>query len=271
MRLGKDLRVSRKMLSFNYPPRPPPVYMRMCFVVDDDSITVAERPIHPWVQTKIMQALWPSALAISLWTFSGALLQQNLNAAARLLGLETSGLSNVTLSVEQVDRKLKEIVSNNKAFSSPNLPTMPSSKSETTSTSGSAPPGSPDTTTSREKTTEPTTNAVDRPLPSDPSTLSDKALSARDLHVIKMTQEHTSGPWSKFKHSLVSRWRARQTCLPPPGSVAITGLISYEAAHAYVTCEVMIWYNAVSKQYEMRSSQVRIKEIMPKRQSPLLR
>jgi len=270
MRLGKDLRVSRKMLSFNYPPRPPPVYMRMCFVVDDDAITVAERPIHPWVQTKIMHALWPSALAMSLWTFSGALLQQNMDAAARLLGLESSGQSNITLSVDQVDRKLKEIVSNNKAFSSPNLPTTPDSKSET-SASGSSPPGNPDTTTSREKTTEPTTNAVDRPLPSDPSTLSDKVLSARDLHVIKMTQEHTSGPWSKFKHSLVTRWKTRQICLPSPGSVAITGLISYEAPHAYVTCEVMIWYNAVSKQYEMRSSQVRVKEIMPKRQSPLPR
>ncbi|KAH7034567.1 uncharacterized protein B0I36DRAFT_346486 [Microdochium trichocladiopsis] len=268
-RLGKEMRVSRKMLTFNYPNRPPSVFMRKNIVVDDATISITEKPVHPWVQTRIMQALWPSALAVSLWTFSGALVKQNMDSAARLLGIEQSGLSssNVSLAVEQVDRKLKEIASS-KTFSSPNFPPTPGSKPE-----GTANGGLPSNTSSasREKSTEPTTASVDRPLPSDPSALSDKMLSAKDLYLIKVTQEHTSGPWQKFKQSLGLHWKPKQTCLPQPGSIAITGLVSFEAPHAYITCEVKIWYNAVSKAYEMRSSTVRVKEIQPKRQVPLMK
>lgn len=274
-RCGKEMRLHRKLLNIVYPPMPPPKVMRSVIVVDGVSISVAERPIDSWVHNRITRALYPSALAASLWAFSGALVKQNMDAAARFLGLEQSGLSgaNINLAMEQVDRKLKEIASS-KTFTSPGPPLNPESKPQTTDADmpRDAAPGPKATSGGPSMPSLPTlptpTASVDRPLPADPSALDEKTISARDLYLVKATREHTSGPRQAFMQTFGLSWKPAPVSLPPTGSIAIVGLVSYEATNAWITCEASMWYDTKAQAFDTRSSRVRVQTIIPKKQSP---
>ncbi|KXJ96237.1 hypothetical protein Micbo1qcDRAFT_201550 [Microdochium bolleyi] len=275
-RCGKEMRFHRKLLNIVYPSMPPPLVMRKVIVVDGISVSVADRPIDSWVHNRITRALYPTALAASLWAFSGALVKQNMEAAARCLGIEQSGLSGtkIDLAMEQVDRKLKEIA-NSKTFQSPGSPLNPETKPQTPANTemprdaASAPKTTSGGSSSGPSLPTPPTTSVDRPLPSDPSALDEnRMISARDLYLIKVTQEHTSGPWQKFKQTFGLNWKPPPVSLPPKGSIAIVGLVSYEAPHAWITCEAQMWYDTKAQAFDTRSSRVRVQTIIPKKQSP---
>jgi hypothetical protein len=92
--------------------------------------------------------------------------------------------------------------------------------------------------------------------------------SAKDLHVIRTTQEHTSSAWDKFKVKFAQKWR-RASDYPPRGSINVTGLVEISMPRAYITVDCNAWWDPETKKFDPRTLNLTVKTIRPKQQVPL--
>ncbi|KAH9883274.1 hypothetical protein F4778DRAFT_748064 [Xylariomycetidae sp. FL2044] len=272
-RFGKEMKVLKWWLDVEYPTKPPPTFVRKGISIDDDSIAIAEEPVDSFVVFRLRRILLPSALTLSLWSFSGALLHQNLMNAAKYLGYETKDDPTVTVqqTLERIQQQLKKPPSPSGSQAPSSLPSSKpepaygASSGTTTSTSvdkrAAEPPPAPET---------PSGSAAGdgNPVPTLPKAESGKPKSAKDMYMIRMTSEHTSGPWEALKRKYSQTWRPLYD-YPPRGSVRVTGLVEINTPRAIITVDVSAWYDPKTKQYDNRSMIMRLRTIRVKQQRPL--
>ncbi|KAI0599064.1 hypothetical protein F4775DRAFT_138241 [Biscogniauxia sp. FL1348] len=259
---GKDLTVVKHWLDVNYPYKPPPTFVRKGLRFDDVGIWLAEQPVDSLVVFRLRRALWPSALTISLWSFSGALMKQNALRFAKIFGWEPKPEpATIQQTLDRLQQQLKKPPSRPDPHPSASLPPANSGGADGSPVArSSSSPTPPDALGSG--------NSIGSVLPTVPTAQPGKPKSAKDIYMVKMTQEHTSGPWQTFKTKLSQSWQPLKD-LPPRGSLNVSGLVELRSSRNLVTIDVIAWWDPKTETFDMKSMFLRIRGVRPKQQSPL--
>ncbi|KAJ2973453.1 hypothetical protein NUW58_g8933 [Xylaria curta] len=252
-RKGQDVRISKYWLDVQYPLRPPPTFVRKGLSLGGgDGITWTEQPVDSVAFFWTRQALWPSAVSLSFWSFTSALLTQNAMTVARFFGYEppSDGLANMKQAMERVQQQLKK---------APPLPSQ-GRTGEGSATSSLPPVDERSAGSTRTPETMSTGAGMDNALPTVPS--------AKDMYMIRATQEHTSGPWASFKRSLAQKWRPAPA-YPPRGSIRVSGLVEVNTSQAMFTVDCMAWWDPQTEQFDPKTVVLQLRAIRPRLQNPL--
>ncbi|KAI1191763.1 hypothetical protein F5B17DRAFT_380845 [Nemania serpens] len=256
-RWGKDAAVSKYWLDIYYPFRPPPTFVRKGLSISGDGIRVEEQPVDSAIVSRTRHALWPSALASALWSFTSALMTQNVAAISKFFGheIQPPPSTNVYLAMEKFQQQLKK-----QSGRPSSAAVSPSSqdRADEGSTTGPLPP--PDKIPAGSTTTPETmgTGAGVDPAPAAPS--------VKDMPIVRMAQEHTSGPWDKFKKSFVQKWQ-RPPAQPPRGSIRVSGLVEITTTDAIIMVDCMGWWDPKTRKYDPYTTSLQLRAIRPKIQS----
>ncbi|KAI1131779.1 hypothetical protein F5Y10DRAFT_232521 [Nemania abortiva] len=261
LRVGKSAAVTKWFLDIQYPLRPPPTFVRKGLSLGGgDGIMWTEQPVDPNAVFWTRQALWPSALTVSLWAFTSALMAQNATTIARFFGYESQGdpLSNM----QQAMGRIHQQIIKQPGKPGPVLPSLPSQgrTGEGSATSSLPPVDKRSTGSTATPETLGTKAGVDNAIPAVPS--------AKDIYMIRTAQEHTSGPWDKFKKTLVKRWRPAPA-YPPRGSIRVSGLVEITTERAFLTVDCNGWWDPQTEKFDRRTLSLQLRTIRPKLQSAL--
>ncbi|KAL3958628.1 hypothetical protein ACCO45_006790 [Purpureocillium lilacinum] len=85
--LGGNIKLKKMWLDIIYPPRPPARHFISGVVVDDDGIYWGDRPIDSLAASHLNMAIYPKAVAMTVWTFVNFLFKQTAQDVAKALGL----------------------------------------------------------------------------------------------------------------------------------------------------------------------------------------
>lgn len=259
------MRINKYMMTVQYPNKPPPTFARKVLAIDEEGLALTERPVDSLTVFRIRRALYPSALTMSLWTFTGALMKQNADSIGRLIGYGSSANPSTAVqdAMDKMQQRMKTI-SETKTFN-PGASDQPSEKAQ----AGGKGDLENDTVNSRSgEPPMPSGSSMGRPIPEGPNAETGKQKSAKDIYAIKVAQEHTSGPWQAFKQTLAQTWKPLGD-YPPRGSISVSGLVEVDAPRAVLTIEAAAWWDPKTKRFDSRSLTLRLKNLRPKKQVPL--
>jgi hypothetical protein len=215
-------------------------------------------PVDSLTVFRIRQALWPSALTQSLWSFSKVLFWHDTSAIGGMLGMQTKAQPSFEAILAQ---------STKRSSPQPGEPKQPAEENASTHT----------TTANRDLGDPPrpdSNRALDKP-PSDPLDALTKALKAD----AQRTQEakdstppalklHLLQAYMAFKTKFAQTWRPAPN-YPPRGSILVSGLIELDSPKAWLVMDVKAAWDPKTKTYDARSMQVVIRRFQMKRQAPL--
>ncbi|KAI8955510.1 hypothetical protein F4801DRAFT_586670 [Xylaria longipes] len=258
---GKDATISKHWLDIQYPLMSPPTFVRQGLSFGGgDGIAWAKRPVNSTAVFWTRQALWPSAVSISVWSFTSALVKQNFMMVKKFFGYETQADSVLTTqqAMERVQRGLKNQLGKSSAFRPP-----PPSQGQTGDRSTTS-PFPPVDERAAGTTRTPETMSTGPSADNTPETVP----KAKDMSMIRTTQEHTNGPWASFWQSLAKRWRAPRD-YPPSGSIRVSGLVEVETSRAIMTVDCVAWWDPQTKKFDQRTLFLSLRAVRPKVQSPL--
>ncbi|KAI1803584.1 hypothetical protein F4811DRAFT_524047 [Daldinia bambusicola] len=259
---GSDMQIGRYWLDVQYPSRPPPTFVRRGIAIADDGIYIEEEPVDTTTALRVQRALWPDALAMSLWSFSGELLRQNASNLARLFGYNPANPETFQQAIEKLNKSAEEPRSKTpKSLSSSNMkgpnsssadPTSPIQKRSTTATPDARPSEA---------------SSGSSVVPIIPEAEPEKPKSAKDLYGIKIAQEHTSGPINTFKQTFARTWRPIRG-LPPRGAIYVAGLVEIVTPRAILTVDVASWWDPKTEKFDIKTTDLRLKMLRMKTQRP---
>ncbi|KAI1165704.1 hypothetical protein F5B18DRAFT_609429 [Nemania serpens] len=257
-RLGKDAAVSKFWLDIYYPFRPPLTYVRKGLSISGNGIRWEEQPVDSSIVSRTSHVLWPSALASALWSFTSALMTQNAAAIARSLGYETqtNPSANIYQAMEKFQQQLKK--QSGRPSSASVSPPSPDRTDEGSSTSSLPPVDKISAGSTTTPETMGTGAGVDNAAPAAPS--------VKDIPMIRRAQEHTTGPWDKFKKSFVQQWQ-RPPAQPPRGSVRVSGLVEITTTDSIIVVDCLGWWDPKTKKYDPNTTRLQLRAIRPKVQS----
>ncbi|TRX94917.1 hypothetical protein FHL15_004002 [Xylaria flabelliformis] len=257
---GDDASISKYWLDVQYPLRPPPTFVRQGLSFGGgDGIAWAKQPVDSVAVFWTRQALWPSALSVSLWSFTSALMTQNAMTIAKFFGYEsqTDPLATMQQTIEKIHQQLKKQPGKPSAVTPP-LPSQ--GRTGDGSTTSRLPPVERAAGSTRTPEAMGTGAGTDNALPTAPK--------AKDMYMIRTAQEHTSGPWDAFNKSLAKKWRA-PPAYPPRGSIRVSGLVEIITRRAIMTVDCVAWWDPQTKKYDRSTLSLSLRSIRPKIQSPL--
>ncbi|KAK4041845.1 hypothetical protein C8A01DRAFT_34096 [Parachaetomium inaequale] len=255
-RIGKEVRLGRYWMGFEYPRMAPPVYERTGILITDDAVALVTRPHDPWIAKQLDRALNPRPLALGVWAFGTAMVKQTALDVAKYFGfasetpssaparptlgppppLPSDPRAQVQNSLEQIRQQATrrpEEVDNRGSMSS----------------SASAPSASP---------SKPI--GVGKPAPDQNNQETSKQKpSAEDL-VLSLAG---SEPWKKLKQTY-DRERRPFRADPPRGSIYVSGLVELETPKAWVVFDVTMWYDPKTKARAPFTTSLYLRRITPK-------
>ncbi|KAI1827463.1 hypothetical protein F4861DRAFT_536027 [Xylaria intraflava] len=255
-RFGTGGQVTTYWFDLQFPLKPPPTFVRQGLAIGgEDGITWAECEVDPVVVSRTRQALWPSAVTFALWRFTGALFLQNFMGVAKFFGYDSQAdpSANMQQSMERIQQQVNK--------SSSPLPSQ-----ERTSDGSNTSPLPPVEKRSTGSTATPEAMGSGAGVNNDMPTIS----GGKDMYgyMIRTTQEHTSGPWDKFKKSLVQKWRRPQS-YPPRGSIHVSGLVEITTPRAIVTVDCAAWWDPQTEAFDLKTLRMQIRALREKRQTAL--
>ncbi|RFU77624.1 hypothetical protein TARUN_4617 [Trichoderma arundinaceum] len=86
---GRDIKLKKLWLDIIYPPAPPPKHYVSGVIIDDDGIFWGDRPMDSLAANHLNTAIYPKAVALSVWTFINSLARQTAQDIAKALGFNT--------------------------------------------------------------------------------------------------------------------------------------------------------------------------------------
>ncbi|KAI1816884.1 hypothetical protein GGS20DRAFT_535951 [Poronia punctata] len=253
---GGQGRVRRYTLEFHIPLKPPPTYRRQGIALGGPGgIEWTEQNIGSDAVIRTRRALWPDALALSLWTFTSSLVTQNAMTIAKMLGYETS--TETAGPMQKWIKKAEQIKKQQQARSGSDPSTLPV-RGRADGTPASTNPLSP---IGKGAATSPVSPG---PISQGVAGIQNYSPGTEDVDLLDAMRVHTSGPWDLFKRKLASKWR-NQTELPPAGSVLVTGLVFLEMPGAFLTVDCQVWWDTKAKEFHSGSSSMRLRTVTPRR------
>lgn len=248
-RYGSDINVSGYWLNLSFSAYAPPQIVRSGIEITDDYIAWSTMPVEPETVFRIRRALWPSAMAMSLWSFAKVIVTDDVKNAARILGLRIGGNTpTIEELLSQQQQKLSKLSPPEKERSASKqaqlLGDSQSQKSVALSTENSN--LTKKVSTQEELTAGPVKRAV-------------SAIS-----------EHFSRGILEFKTKLRQSWM-QTPGFPPGGSILTEGLIELEAQKAWIVLYARAFWDPKTNKYDLRTLHVRLAHVQPKSLGPVHR
>ena len=196
--------------------------------------------------------MWPSPLAQSFWSFSKALLADDVTRVAKMLGFQTRP---PPPTVEKILSRHQELMRG----------------------------GPPPTKDGPQKTPQPLlgdankamipTQISDKPNPPEGKRLGDgEEGSVINRERLRQTgiafKLHFDRAITAFKMKLAETWKPVRD-YPPRGSILVGGLVEIESPHAMLVFDVKAAWDPKTKCYDARSMNVRLRRVQPKKQAPV--
>lgn len=233
---------------------------------------------------KLRRTFMPTAVTLSMFTFSVALAKQNLLGVAKYLGFEPQ--ASQSASVQQaLDRIRQHLERPQPKASEPKDPSSLSPKTSESKDEGSLAPTTK-TQTADGSTTGPATSPPPPSADSDssrpspprglPTTVSpfskagdstNKAPSVKDLFGVKEVSGHMSGPWQTMRQKFAKVWRPVRPH-PPRGSLNVTGLVEVTSPKATIVIEVFAWFDPKTETFDPYTMILALKHIKRKQMVP---
>ena len=214
--------------------------------IADDYIALVTQPVKPETAFIIRRALWPSAMAMSLWSFAKVVVMDDIKKVARFVGLQTSDqpptiqelLSAQQQQQQQQMAKLPasrrtQLLGDTQAQKSPVLTRGVSSASKKASTQE-----------------EPSASQGKRADPAESKLLS------RSMFAFVTTLQKS---WAPVPYFL------------PKGNVLYEGIVELEAPNAWIVLNVRAFWDLKTNSYDTRSLSIRVAHVHPKGRGPLRR
>lgn len=283
---GKEWKVTRAWLDVTYPLRPPPTFERQVICWDDDGLSVVTQPVDSDVAFKLQRTLMPTAMTLSMWSFSMTLAQHHYSSIAKYFGVQPK--EDQEQSVQQVlDRMRQHIVKGTppKASGMTSDPTTLSPKPTESKDEKAVSPtrrqtadGSPtdDSTTSQtpEDATPDGSGGSRFPGAVSPFSKSqetpEKRPSAKDIHGVREVSEHTVGAWQALRQKWKQVWKPRRP-YPPRGSVHFAGLVEVASPKASLVIDVSAWFDPKTNSIDGKTLSLALRAIRPRQMSPAAR
>lgn len=214
-------------------------------------------PVDSLTVFRIRQALWPSALTQSFWSFSKVLIKQDTAIIAEMLGIQSRPQPSVEALLAQRGK---------------------GSESETETSAQPAEDGVPRTAAATRSLAETTHPEPNRSLDKAPSDALD-ALTKRVKTEAQSNQEekdnalvplktHLMNAYTAFRTKFAQTWRPAPN-YPPRGSILVSGLVELDSPNAWLVMDVRAAWDPKTKSYDARSMQVVMRRFQMKKQAPL--
>lgn len=211
-------------------------------------------PVESSTVSRLRQALWPSALALSIWTFYKSLLTRDTSTLTEQLGRQPK--PGATLG------EMYEHIKNTYGFGKADQSSKDSPPRTTTAPTAV---GESKHTDSNHSISKSSSNPLDalgksndkiRPPELDSATAAKKP----DIHVLNAVMAART----KFAQT----WRAAPY-YPPRGSIIVSGLIELDAPRAWLVVDVKAAWDPKTKTFDMKSMQLVLRRLQMKKQAPL--
>lgn len=276
MRCGKDIKLRRYWLDVDFPSIPPPEFERSGYArincglhgwanlwtsieITDDYVGWTTMPVDSLTVFRIRQALWPSALTRSLWSFSKVLFWHDTSAIGGILGIQTKPQPSVDTILSQAMKR---------PSAQSNSPKQPAEEN-------ASPPNATASRTLEEPPRPDPNHVPDKSTPEQLDELK-KELEAAHQQLEKLQREikddslklHLQKAYMAFKMKFAQTWRPAPN-YPPRGSIIVSGLIELDSPKAWIVVDVKAAWDPKTKQYDARSMQVVMRRLQMKTQAPV--
>jgi len=215
-------------------------------------------PVDSLTVFRIRQALWPSALTQSLWSFSKVLFWHDTSKIGGMLGIQTKPQPSVDTILAQAMKR---------SSSQSDEPKQPAEEN-------SSPPTA---TADRDLGDSPRPDpnrAIDKP-PSEQLDALTKAIKAdaqrvqeENDNIPPALRSHLLQAFMAFKTKFAQTWRPAPD-YPPRGSILVSGLIELDSPKAWLVIDVRAAWDPKTRQYDLRSMYLGMRRLQMKRQAPL--
>ncbi|KAE8451344.1 hypothetical protein EG329_003973 [Mollisiaceae sp. DMI_Dod_QoI] len=240
MRCGKGMKLRRFWLDVDFPQVAPPQFERSGIEIGEDYVALAKQPVDSLIVFRIRNALWPSPLVKSFWSFTKVMVEDDAKYIAEKLGLKSK---RPPPSIEQIVAKHQQI------FKLPNKDGPPAP---------AQPPAIGDAT-----------NAITSPPGPDKASLAGQKPTETEIGNAHMAlHAHFFRPIMAFKAKLAQTWRPAPN-FPPKGSIMVSGMVELDTPKAWLVFDVKAAWDPKARTFDPRSMQVQLRRMQPKKQGPI--
>jgi hypothetical protein len=215
-------------------------------------------PVDSLTVFRIRQALWPSALTQSLWSFSKVLFWHDTSKIGDMLGMQTKPQSSVDTILAQAMKR---------SPSQSDKPKQPAEENATPPTAtgdrGLGDPPHPDPNRAIDKPPSEQLDALVKTIKTD-----DQRMQEANDSTPPALKSHLLQAFLAFKTKFAQTWRPAPN-YPPRGSILVSGLIELDSPKAWLVIDVRAAWDPKTKQYDPRSMQLGMRRLQMKRQAPL--
>ncbi|KAH7319097.1 hypothetical protein BKA65DRAFT_482619 [Rhexocercosporidium sp. MPI-PUGE-AT-0058] len=244
IRCGKEMKLRRYWLDVDFPQAPPPGFERKGLEIGDNYIELRTQPVDSLTVFRIRQALWPSALMKSFWSFTKVMVVDDAKRIAGMLGIRSGP---PPPSLDQLLARHQQLL--NKGPQAPQLSTKDNTPTQAPAVT-QTPKGMPGT-------------SAEKPAlmgkGSEEEQLTSKAMA---FHA------HFFRPIMAFKAKLAQTWRPAPS-YPPRGSISVSGMVELDSTRAWLVFDVRAAWDPKTKEYDPRSMHIQLRRLQPKKQSPV--
>lgn len=238
IKCGKGMKLRRYWLDVDFPQVAPPEFVRSGIEISDDYIAWAQQPVDSLTVFRQRQALWPTALAASTWSFTKIMVEDHFKRAANMLGFNTPPPPSLEQILAQHHKHMKNPIPSKEGPPSQLPPPLDSSK----------PPGSSN--------------------PSLAGVSEDEDGEANPVtNVVTNLQSHFMRPMMAFRAKLSQTWKPVKN-YPPRGSILVSGFVEVDAPKAWLVFDVKAAWDPKEKDFDARSMHVKLRRFQLKKQGP---
>lgn len=235
MKCGKEMKLRRFWLDVDFPQMAPPEFVRSGLEITDDYIAWAQQPVDSLTVLRQRQALWPTAMAASTWTFTKIMIEDHVKRIANAFGLSTNPPPSLEQVLAQHSQQMKNPIPS-KDGTQPSLPpALDSSKSST-----------------KDKT------SVDGE--EGEMNQATKAMMSLQAHFIR--------PMMAFRAKFGQTWKPVKDFMPR-GSILVTGLVEVDAPKAWLVFDVKAAWKPEEKEFDAQSMHIQLRRFQMKKQGPV--
>ncbi|KAL2063250.1 hypothetical protein VTL71DRAFT_5055 [Oculimacula yallundae] len=249
VRCGEPMTLRRHWLDIDFPPAPPPLFERKGLELG--SFEVTTRPVDSLTVFKIRNALWPTAVMQSFWSFTKVVVADESQRLAGMLGIRSS----TPLSIDQLFAQQQQLLKGGQA---PQLPTNASTPTQVSDAPRDRKERMAEIRAEREAFMKLSPAEKREAVIEDAKKSNLKNLAIRDYFL---------KPITAFKAKLAQTWRPVPN-YPPRGSLIISGLVELESPKAMLVFDVRAAWDPKTREFDSRSMSIKLRRFQQKKQSP---
>lgn len=233
------MKLRRYWLDVDFPQHAPPEFERSGIEIGDDYITWGTQPVDSLTVFRLRQALWPSALIKSFWSFTKVMVVDDAKRIAGILGIRSSP---PPPSLEQMLARHQQLMKGPQIPSKDGPPQLPQPAGDAAKAI---------TATSPEK-----------------STLTGKKENEMEVSATAMAfHGHFFRAIMAFKAKMAQTWRPAPN-YPPRGSILVSGLVELDSPKAWLVFDVKAAWDPKTRSYDARSMHLQLRRMQLKKQGP---